>query len=209
MFQLSEVPTPPDSHYVGIIYWFEQEGIQHLLTIKDRDKYKGHINTKLPGGSNEAIYQDYITYEDYLFKILDRLKFERKAMGKILRNEDKRKQHFEDYESNNEMAYVMRTLVLECLKKIGYYPVDLEPRVAYVMEKRGHTQYFLEVKMMMDASGENIIAPNLEEPFKAIDLDIQETRVPISVHDYKSLILSHGTAVEKYLLHNDMGQNKT
>ncbi|MEM6966653.1 MAG: hypothetical protein AAF573_17950, partial [Bacteroidota bacterium] len=205
MFQLADVPTPPDSHYVGIIYWFEKDGVQHLLTVKDKDKYEGHINTKLPGGSNERIYEEYMPYENYLFKILDRLSFEKKALIKILKNERERKQIFEDYPENNEVGFVMRNMVIQSLNKIGYYPLDLEPRVAYFLEKRGHTQYFVEVKSLMDKQGNEIQTPGDEHSFKALDLDIRQTRVPISVKDYKNLILSHGTAIEKYLMFNDKG----
>ncbi len=208
MHHLTEVPTPPDSHYVGIIYWFEKDGTQNLLTVKDKDKYEGHINTKLPGGSNERLYEEYMPYENYLFEVLDMLKFERKAMVKILKNERKRKQFYKEFPTNNEMAFVMRTMVLESLKKIGYYPFDLEPRVASVVEKAGHTQYFIEVTTMVDGTAEVIEAPNELEGFKALDLDIRETRVPMPLDAFKSLILSHSTAIEKYLIFNDKGQNK-
>ena len=207
MFQLSEVPPPPDSHYVGIIYWFEKNGIQHLMAVKDRNKFEGHINTKLPGGSNEPLYEEYMLYENYLFDVLDQLKFEKQARIRILKNERKRKQIFEDYMENHDMSFVMRSMVLASLKKIGYYPLDLEPRVAHVLEKSGHTQYFVEVNSLMDNQGNEIEAPNETENFKPIDLDLRETRVPIPVKEYKSLILTHGTAIEKYLMFNDKGQN--
>ena len=208
MFNLTDVPVPLDSHYVGIIYFYELDGVQHFLTIKDKDKFEGHINTKLPGGSNERLYEEYMPYENYLFSILDKLNFERKAQVRILKNERKRKQFFEELPDNNEMAFVIRSMVLASLKKLGYYPLDLEPRVAYVMEKPGHTQYFIEVKSMMDGKGEEIKAPDESENFKAMDRDIQETRVALPVDAFRSLILSHGTAMEKYLMFNDKGQGK-
>ena len=100
------------------------------------------------------------------------------------------------------MVFVMSTMVLESLKKIGYYPLDLEPKVAHVVEMDGHVQYFVEVKTLMDSAGNEISIPGSSDSFKALDLDIIETRVPMALSDFKNLILSHSTALEKYILLN-------
>ena len=200
MIKLSEIPEPPYSHYVGIIYYFEPNGVPSIMAVHDRDKKEeSRINIKLPGGTNERVYEEYIMYENALFKVMERLNYNKTALKRIYKNERKREELFKSYEDKT-VIYILRTMVLSCLKKTGYYPLDLEPRIAFVVEKAAHSQYFLEVNTLVGKDGEDVLVPDQNEGFRALDLGIKETRIPLSVMDFRTLILSHRTAVEKFLI---------
>lgn len=199
MINLSEIPEPPYSHYVGIIYYFEPGGVPSIMAVHDRDKKEGRINIKLPGGTNERVYEEYIMYENALFKVMERLNFDKTALKRVYRNERKREELFKSYEDKT-VIFILRTMVLSCLKKTGYYPLDLEPRIAFVMEKEAHSQYFIEVNTLVGKNGEDVLVPDQNEGFRPLDLGIKETRIPLSVMDFRTLILSHRTAVEKFLI---------
>jgi len=199
MINLSEIPEPPYSHYVGLIYYYEPNGVPSIMAVHDRDKREDRINIKLPGGTNERVYEEYIMYENALFKVMERLKFNKTALKRIYKNERKREELFKGYEDKT-VVFILRTMVLSCLKKTGYYPADLEPRIAFLLEKDAHSQYFIEVNTLVDKTGEDVLVPDQGEGFRALDLGIKETRIPLSVMDFRTLILSHRTAVEKYLI---------
>lgn len=86
---------------------------------------------------------------------------------------------------------------MSCLEKLGYYPMDLEPKVVHLIEKDGHTQYFLEATTLINKEGEEVKAVVPEDNFRAIALDIIETRIPLPLEDFSQLIHSHRQAVEK------------
>ncbi len=199
MIKLSELPEPPYSHYVGIIYYYETNDSPFIMAVHDRDKKENRINIKLPGGTNERVYEEYIMYENALFKVMERLNFDKTALKRIYRNERKREELFKGYEDKT-IIFILRTMVLSCLKKTGYYPLDLEPRIAFVVEKDAHSQYFIEVNTLVGKNGEDVLIPNQEENFRALDLGIKDTRVPVPIVDFRTLILSHRTAVEKFLI---------
>ena len=200
MINLNEIPEPPHSHYVGIIYYYEPNGVPTIMAVHDRDKKdEARVNIKLPGGTNERVYEEYIMYENALFKVMERLKFDKTALKRIYRNERKREELFKSYKDKT-VIFILRTMVISCLKKTGYYPFDLEPRIAFVMEKDVHSQYFIEVNTLVGKNGEDVLVPDQEEGFRALDLGIKKTRVPVPILDFRTLILSHRTAVEKFLI---------
>jgi len=202
MYHLLEVPIPDSTHYIGMVYLYEEEGERKFMTIKDGSAEKEHVRIKFPGGSSEKIYEEYVLFENNLFKILEKLNFERKAQIKILKNERKKKELAEGYGKNEAIAFILRTMVLESLEKIGYYPMDTEPTVIEVFEKAGHTQYFVEIKTFIDATGNEIVIPNNEDNFKSSNRDIIETRFALPTKEYESLIHAHKKAAEGYLKAN-------
>ena len=197
MFTLKEIPNPPDSHYVGIVFQFENEGSPSVFAVKDNDKFREIINFKLPGGSDDQIYREYMDYENLLFKNLEKLGFNKKGQTTVYRNERKRKKLLEAYGDDSTVIFVLRTFVMSCLEKLGYYPMDLEPKVVHLIEKDGHTQYFLEATTLINKEGEEVKAVVPEDNFRAIALDIIETRIPLPLEDFSQLIHSHRQAVEK------------
>lgn len=202
MYNFTEVPLPPYSHYAAIIFLYEEDGEKKILAVKDQDKNENRLNIKLPGGTNERVYENYMLYENAMFKDLETMKFERPALVRILKNERKKKKVMEEeYGKNENLGLILRTMCLECLRKIGYYPLDREPRVAFVLEKDGHTQYFFEITTLVDSKGNDVLLPSKGE-FRPLDRGIAETRVGIPANEYRTLIFSHKTAAEKCLLAN-------
>ena len=203
MYDFTEIPLPPYSHYAAIIFIYEEDGEKKILAVKDQDKNENRLNIKLPGGTNERVYENYMLYENAMFKDLETMKFERPALVKILKNERaKRKVMEEEYGKNEDLGYILRTMCIECLRKIGYYPLDAEPKVAFVLEKDAHTQYFLEVTTLIDKKGNEVKVPDPNDSFRALDRGIAETRVGIPVNEFRTLIFSHKTAAEKCMLAN-------
>ena len=203
MQNFTEVPLPPYSHYAAIIFVYEENGEKKILTVKDQDKNENRLNIKLPGGTNERVYENYMLYENAMLKDLENMKFERPALVKILKNERaKKKVMEEEYGEIEDLGLILRTMCIECLRKIGYYPLDAEPRVAFVLQKDAHTQYFLEINTLIDREGNEVRIPNLDDNFRPLDRGIAETRVGVPVNEYRSLIFSHKTAAEKCLLAN-------
>ena len=209
MYNFTEVPLPPYSHYAAIIFLYEEDGEKKILTVKDQDKNENRLNIKLPGGTNERVYENYMLYENAMFKDLETMKFERPALVKILKNERKKKKVMEEeYGEIEDLGLILRTMCLECLRKTGYYPMDREPRVAFVLEKDAHTQYFLEINTLIDREGNEVRMPNPSDNFRPLDRGIAETRVGIPVNEYRTLIFSHKTAAEKCLLANGIKVEK-
>lgn len=198
MYKLIDVPIPPQSHFVGILFLYEEDGIQKILTVKDKNSESNHINLKLPGGTSERLYEEYVLYENALFKTLEKLKFNKNTLAKIFKNEIKRKRSLEEHKGLQALAFILRTMVMESLEEIGYYPMDLDPLVVDVVEKDYHTQYFVEVKNFIDANGDEIVIPNMDDNFKPLDSDVIETRVPLDLSDFQKLIHSHKKAAEKF-----------
>ena len=201
LFKLSEVPEPPQSHYVGIIFCFDDaDGDPNILALKDRDRFRDLTNFKLPGGSDEKIYEQYMDYENALFKVLDKLEFPRKTQAIIYKNERKRKTLLEGYTNNKAAIFMLRTMVMESLEEIGFYPMDLEPIVVHYIEKDSHTQYFLQVKDMIGKDGEAISFPFPDDNYRPLDPDVVETRIPLPLVEFDKLIHSHRKAAEKFNL---------
>lgn len=201
LFKLTEVPEPPQSHYVGIIFCFnDADGDVNILALKDRDRFRGVTNFKLPGGSDEKIYEQYMDFENALFKVLDKLEFPRKTQAIIYKNERKRKTLLEGYTNNKAAIFMLRTMVMESLEEIGFYPMDLEPIVVHYIEKDSHTQYFLEVKNMIGKNGEAISFPFPDDNYRPLDPDVVETRIPLPLVEFEKLIHSHRKAAEKFNL---------
>ena len=204
MHTFTEVPLPPYSHYAAIIFLYEEDGQKKILAVKDQDKNENRLNIKLPGGTNERVYENYMLYENAMFKDLETMKFERPALVKILKNERKKKKVMEEeYGEIESLGLVLRTMCLECLRKTGYYPLDKEPKVAFFLEKEGHTQYFLEITTLIDRKGNEVLIPsNAIDNFRPLDRGVAETRVGIPANEYRTFIFSHKTAAEKCLLAN-------
>lgn len=201
MYKLTEVPLPPASHYVGILFLFEVDGVQHMLMTKDHDIMRGRVNNKLPGGKNDEKFRKYMVYENTLFDdILIKLKFTKEAKKKIYRNEQERRKQIVAHKGHEPMVFVLRTLVLKSLANLGYYPMDIEPNIVAYTEKDEHTQYFIEVKTFIDAEGNEVKLPTMEDGFKSLDPNLVETRVPLKLSSYKKLIFSHEKAAEKFFL---------
>jgi hypothetical protein len=191
----------PETHYVGVVYFFKKDGEEFFLMVKNKDLINNTINNKLPGGKSNADYEDNEVYKDSLFATLDKLNFDReKTWRPIFKNEKKRNSLYGQEEEKEHLLHISRTLVTECLEVLGYYPVDIAPTVVSVVEKGHHTQYFLEIKEFMDSSGEKVLVPNNLDAFKSLDLDVIETRIHTPVHNYRQLINSHKIPFEKFLL---------
>lgn len=200
MHNFFDVPNPDDSHFVGIVFPFKMNGSNYVFCVKDRDLMRNHINTKFPGGSNEEWYEDDFSYEDDLFKTLDILGFkDKKVQVRIYQNYKKQKKAFDENSEHKPKLYVLRTMVMESLKNLGYYPLDIAPKIVEFVEKSGHTQYFVEVTEFIDANGERVLAPDTTKKFKALDSDVIESRIPLMVSDFEQLIHSHKSALKKYL----------
>ncbi len=196
-----DLPSPESTHYVGVVYFFYKEGEEFFLMVKNKDIIRNLINNKLPGGKSNAEYEDNQVYKDTLFATLDKLNFDRdKTWRFIFKNEKRRNSLYGQEEEKEHLLHISRTLVMECIEVLGYYPVDTAPTVVAIVEKGLHTQYFLEIKEFMDSSGETVLIPNNLDSFKPLDLDVIETRIHVNVNNYRQLINSHKLPLEKFLL---------
>jgi len=201
MHKLTEVPIPAATHFVGMVYGYEKEGVRSVMAVKGNSMHKeGHIKVKFPGGSSEKLYEEHFHFENALFDKLKALGFEKKAQAKIYRNELKRKELLEGYGDHKTMAYVLRTLVLEVLDEVGYYPMDMEPEVIYFDQKSVHIQYFVVVEKLLDAKGEIIEIPEQTPGFRPLDINLVETRVSLDVNEALTFSHSHKVAAKKYFL---------
>lgn len=201
MHKLIEAPLPPNSHYVGILYSFRENEKDYILTVLDEDRYKDHINMKLPGGTSEKDYEFDEIFDIELFKTLKKLEFGKVTISKIIRNERKRNQVLEGYKEKESLLFVLRTMVMESLEELGYYPMDIEPNVVdYIEKDGGHLQYFIEVKHFLDSKGDDVLIPSRNDNFKPLDPDVIESRFPLPVKEFQNLIHSHKIPVGNYLL---------
>lgn len=201
MIRFSEAPLPDETHYVGIIFTYEgmEDDLEYVLTIHNRDRYKGFTNTKLPGGKSDERFENVSDYLELLNFKLDKIGFEAETKEKILANENKRFEQLKQYDGKAKLITILRTMVIQALEELGYYAMDLEPFVIHTAEKPGHTQYFVWVQDFMDSKGKEVFIPNNRDGFEPLDPDVVETRVPIQVTETYKLIPSHRIAVEKYI----------
>lgn len=200
MIRFSDAPLPDETHYVGIIFTYEgmEDDLEYLLTIHNRDRYKGFTNTKLPGGKSDERYENLADYQEALNFKMNKIGFEAEAREQVLAHEEKRFEQLKQYDGKAKLINILRTMVIQSLEELGYYPMDLEPFVIHTAEKPGHTQYFVWVRDFMDNRGKEVFIPRRDDGFEPLDPDVVETRVPIEVTETYKLIPSHRIAVEKY-----------
>lgn len=200
MLKFSDAPLPDETHYVGILFTFEglENDLEYILTIQNRDRYKGFTNTKLPGGKSDERFENAADYLEALNFRLNKIGFEESAKAEVLAREEARFEQVKKYDGKGKLITILRTMVIQSLEELGYYPMDLEPFVIHVAEKPGHTQYFLWVHDFIDSQGKEVFIPNNRDGFEPLDPDVVETRIPIEASETYKLIPSHRIAADKH-----------
>lgn len=204
MVKLQHLDLESESFYAGMLYPFVEDGQLMLFVLHAKNKYdKNKVNIKMPGGSGDKRYAKGDAYEKKLEETLEALKFDRIARLKILNQEYDRRAKHADHPNAKRALWILQTLTLECLEATGYYPADVDPWIADVVEKsEEHVQYFFEIKEIWDKEANVIATPEPDDEFEPIDENVVVPRDKIDMLDFEEMLAdSHKRPVEFYLEH--------